>query len=545
MKRLELHLNKNLLINNIVYIDRDNSIEIEKQKATSIIEEIYGQTYHSHNCNYELHSLPIKEIMVGDKIQQLHNIIVSVSIPDLEYRDIRSFLSRMANNLNDRLIAHAEQWDGISYLYITDSFIDCKYTRHGSPSLALSYENTFHNFPKNNIPSINFYISGISKDKKKKIRQAFYTGNFNNCNIDVEVYDGLLEGMNHRPTEWYQTFGVYPYSSYISRDYNAIGDKIYGTIIQNSLVFTDSKIDNDDLISCLHRCHNILNNVHIIYLNKYHINDGNFLSVMCNNNRANNTLCLLRINQDKMKNITIQGNAPREPITVLYRETYINRTLTNWGYNNLKLNRSVLMSIPYKTGEDLHVETLLFINKLYEYVILNTEEQVNTINQLFRIYCNHYLKNLSLTETQTTSDVLVDWFEMCSSTAYDEQDKLKKAYINLKNNLEREYKETKIYLNKYDLSKKKAIPSLQLGESLTHRTEKQLSFDISKQTYKQLNNMMLTEPIICEDIYIKTITKAPRTNNPILQTDNLNKFLDTKNNKICIDIQTIMKERRK
>ena len=351
--------------------------------------------------------------------------------------------------------------------------------------------------------------------------------------------------MNHRPTEWYQTFGVYPYSCYMSRDYNAIGDKIYGTIIQNSLVFTDSKMDNDDLISCLHRCHNILNNVHIIYLNKYHINDGNFLSVMCNNNRANNTLCLLRINQDKMKNITIQGNAPREPITVLYRETYVNRTLTNWGYNNLKLNRSVLMSIPYKTGEDLHVETLLFINKLYEYVILNTEEQVNTINQLFRIYCNHYLKNLSLTEIQTTSDVLVDWFEMCSSTAYDEQDKLKKAYINLKNNLEREYKETKIYLNKYDLSKKKAIPSLQLGESLTHRTEKQLSFDISKQTYKQLNNMMLTEPIICEEIYIKTITKAPRTNNPILQTDNLNKFLDTKNNKICIDIQTIMKERRK
>ena len=52
MKRLELHLNKNLLINNIVYIDRDNSIEIEKQKATSIIEEIYGQIYHSHNCNY-------------------------------------------------------------------------------------------------------------------------------------------------------------------------------------------------------------------------------------------------------------------------------------------------------------------------------------------------------------------------------------------------------------------------------------------------------------------------------------------------------------
>ena len=58
--------------------------------------------------------------------------------------------------------------------------------------------------------------------------------------------------MNHRPTEWYQTFGVYPYSSYMSRDYNAIGDKIYGTIIQNSLVFTDSKMDNDDLISCLH-----------------------------------------------------------------------------------------------------------------------------------------------------------------------------------------------------------------------------------------------------------------------------------------------------
>lgn len=545
MKRLELHLTKNLLVHNIIYIDKEDNIETEKQKVSAIIEKIYGQAYCSYNCNYELQSLPMKEIIVGDEVQQLHNIIVNVLIPDLAYRDIRNFISRIPSNLNGILAAHAEQLVNIQYLYINDFFVDYRYTRYGSTNGASSYETAFRSFPKNGVPSINFYIEGTSKDKKKNIKRAFCTGNFNNCNISMEIYDGLLDGMIYRPIEWYQTFGIYPYSFHISRDYSAIGDKIYGTVVQNSLVFTDNKMEDDDLISCLHRCHNILNNVDVIYLNKYHFSNSGFVSVITDDFRNRNTLFLLRVNQDKIKNITMYGSVPRSSISAQYKGLYGNRTLANWEYNNRKLNRTIQMAIPHKISEDKHIETLLFINKLYEHTELNTDEQKDTINQLFRIYYSHYLKNLQLTEAQTMNDALVDWFEMCSSSAYDEQAQLKKAYANLKSNLEKEYEETKIYLNKYDLSKKKAIPSLQLEESLTHRTEKQLSFNISRQTYNKLNNMMLTEPIVCESIFIKTITKAPRTNNPILQTDNLNKFLDTKNNKICIDIQTIMKERRK
>lgn len=544
MKRLELHLTKNLLIHNIVYIDKDDSIENEKQKVTAIIEQLYGGTYYSHNCNYEFQSLPIKRIVVGDEVQQLHNIIVNVLIPDSAYRDIHNSISYMPTNLNSTLIAHIEQWGNISYLYIIDFFRDGKYIHQGSINELSNYETMFQGFPKTYIPSINFYIVGTSKDKKTAMRDIFYTGNFNNCKIDMEVYDGLLEGMSHRPIEWFQTFSAYPCAFYISRDYHTVGDKIYGTIIQNSLVFTDNKIEDDDLISCLHYCPNILNNVHVIHLNKYHINT-NLVSVIGETFRSWNTLVLLRVNQDKVKNIVMLGNIPRGAITTQYNGVCENRVFASWEYNNHKLNRTVQMIIPYKAGEDKHLKTLLFVNKLYEHSKLNTEEQTEAVSQLFGIYYSHYLKNLPLTEGQTIHDALVDWFEMCSSTAYDEQAQLKKAYINLKNNLEKEYKGAKIYLNKYDLSKKKAIPSLQLEESLTHRTEKQLSFNISRQTYRELNNMALSEPIICEDILIKTITKAPRTNNPILQTDNLNKFLDTKNNKICIDIQTIMKERRK
>ena len=545
MKRLELHLTKNFLVHNIIYIDKDYNIENEKRKVAAIVEQLYGGTYRSHNCNYEFHSLPIKEIVVRDEIQQLHNIIVNVSIPDSAYRDIHNSLSCISTNLNGTLTAHAEQWGNISYLYIIDFFRDGKYVHYGTTGGMANYETMFQNFPKANVPSINLYIIGTSKDKKTAVKNAFYTGNFNNCNIDMEVYDGLLEGMSHRPVEWYQTFSAYPYMFYISRDYHMVGDKIYGAIIQNSLVFSDNKIEDDDLISCLRRCHNILNNVHVIYLNKYHINNTNLVSVVTDTFRNWNTLGLLRVNQDKMKNIVMHGNVPRGSITAQYREAYENRVFANWEYNNRKLNRAIQMIIPYKTGENKHIETLLFVDKLYEHTELNTEEQIDTVNQMFGIYYSHYLKNLPLTEAQTIHDALVDWFEMCSSTAYDEQAQLKKAYINLKSNLEKEYEETKIYLNKYDLSKKKAIPSLQLEESLTHRTEKQLSFNISRQTYNKLNNMALPEPIICENISIKTITKEPRTNNPIYQTNSLSKFLDTKNNKICIDIQTIMKGRGK
>lgn len=99
MKRLKLHLTKNLLVHNIVYIDKEDNIETEKQKVSAIIEKIYGQAYCSYNCNYELQSLPMKEIIVGDEVQQLHNIIVNVLVPDLAYRDIRNFISRIPSNL--------------------------------------------------------------------------------------------------------------------------------------------------------------------------------------------------------------------------------------------------------------------------------------------------------------------------------------------------------------------------------------------------------------------------------------------------------------
>ena len=132
---------------------------------------------------------------------------------------------------------------------------------------------------------------------------------------------------------------------------------------------------------------------------------------------------------------------------------------------------------------------------------------------------------------------------MCSSTAYDEQAQLKKAYINLKTNLEKEYKDAGIYLRKYDLSKKKAIPSIELEECLTHKTDKQLSFAVNQTTYNKLNNMNLVEPIICEDILVRTITKAPRSRAPIYSTNDLSKFLDNKNNKVYIDIDTIMKRK--
>ena len=55
--------------------------------------------------------------------------------------------------------------------------------------------------------------------------------------------------------------------------------------------------------------------------------------------------------------------------------------------------------------------------------------------------------------------------------------------------------------------------------------------------------MNLVEPIICEDILVRTITKAPRSRGPIYSTNDLSKFLDNKNNKVYIDIDTIMKRK--
>ena len=539
MKQTAFKLSKSGLFHNIVYIDDDPDLEKQQIKTTKMIEFLYGNLYGEYGCSYQCKALPIKNIVVNDEIKQLHHIIVNVTIPESNYKAMHNRISFMSGNISKALENNTEEWEHIIFIHSTDYFCNSKYTHVGFTGHA-DYMKIFQDFPKSLIPSINFYMKG---GPNVNLKRVFLTGNFNNCEIDIEIYDSLMDGMAHRPTEWYQTFCAYPYNFYITRDYHMAGEKIYGFTLNNTLIFTDEKIERDDIIPSLINCKNILLNTHIIFLNKYHVYYNHFVSVVNDNFMNWSTLYLYRVNQEKLQNIVMHGNVPRASITAQYNETYTPQLFVNWEYSNRKLSRSTQFIIPYKANEDKHIKTLELINELFKYQALQTEEDIDEVSRLFSLYYNHYLKDLPLIEGRPERDALIDWFEMCSSTAYDEQAQLKKAYINLKSNLEKEYKDASIYLRKYDLSKKKAIPSIELEECLTHKTDKQLSFTMNQTTYNKLNNMNLLEPIICEDILVRTITKAPRSRGPIYSTNDLSKFLDIKNNKVYIDIDTIMKRK--
>ena len=75
-----------------------------------------------------------------------------------------------------------------------------------------------------------------------------------------------------------------------------------------------------------------------------------------------------------------------------------------------------------------------------------------------------------------SDDVLVKWFNMASSNAQSDEEKLKIAYERLKEELVREYKEVEIYLEHNNMANKKPVPAIELGDTVARSIRKKVSF---------------------------------------------------------------------
>ena len=110
---------------------------------------------------------------------------------------------------------------------------------------------------------------------------------------------------------------------------------------------------------------------------------------------------------------------------------------------------------------------------------------------------NHTIDvNLAFTEYKATmfesleaqEDVLAKWFSYCTRSSKNTDDGIIRAYMKMKTNLEKEYKEIGSYLNCYDFSKCTAVPRLEMDKKLRENCYKSLHIEPKNVIIKSINN---------------------------------------------------------
>ena len=140
-------------------------------------------------------------------------------------------------------------------------------------------------------------------------------------------------------------------------------------------------------------------------------------------------------------------------------------------------------------------------------------------------------------------DVLVKWFNMATSNAQSEEDKLKKAYEQLKNNLVREYKEVELYLANNNIANKKPVPAVRIEDTLARSGTKKMAFELLPYRLNTVGYRELRKPISYKSMNINFLLPIKRDNTPILWRGRclVENLYDKKTNTLNITYESIRK----
>ncbi len=156
------------------------------------------------------------------------------------------------------------------------------------------------------------------------------------------------------------------------------------------------------------------------------------------------------------------------------------------------------------TGINLTLKSFNQNNYFAEFIVpVGEQEQhliaLDRIAKMIRakMDTNHTIDvNLAFTEYKATmfesieaqEDVLAKWFSYCTRSSKNTDDGIIRAYMKMKTNLEKEYKEIGAYLNCYDFSKCTAVPRLEMDKKLRENCYKSLHIEPKNVIIKSINN---------------------------------------------------------
>ena len=144
-----------------------------------------------------------------------------------------------------------------------------------------------------------------------------------------------------------------------------------------------------------------------------------------------------------------------------------------------------------------------------------------------------YLQTL-VGETIQGEDVLSQWFVQCTKTRHQQDDGIVKAYNQMKEKLEKEYKAISTYLNCYDFSKALPVPKITMDKKMIKNYYNTLHVEAKNVIINSINNKRIS-PVEMVQTNVKVL--VPLKKQIIMGEYPLQHFYDSTTNeiKLCYD----------
>lgn len=375
--------------------------------------------------------------------------------------------------------------------------------------------------------------------------------NFNNYGrgstlFHLQIFDNAKDAFNDNSKAFYRLYDLF------TTDYNLavcgapISFKVRAGYIGDTLIITDNLNGYKSIKNQLEASHNLLQQINCLVINQYHLNFRTVINAVDPHSTSYSVMTLSLFNQSKITQLET-NNFGMRPETVLYCIFTYN---TGDRYNpwvrpkikikmregRLVLNSDVcLFPVVFDKEKNIHNLSIEYLNELVNPRI-TTEEFIEIGNK----YVSRCLYNTEPNDNDNNeNDILMQWFGSCVTDAKKEKNNLKKAYESLRNNLLKEYEDVKTYLDYYNLSKVKPIPSITLKKGLNPNC---ITYTTKIKTVHVINNRELTKDAkdtinqICYSFIL------PGQKYPIYAKTDMAKVLDTKNNILTIDRDVLIKD---
>lgn len=130
-------------------------------------------------------------------------------------------------------------------------------------------------------------------------------------------------------------------------------------------------------------------------------------------------------------------------------------------------------------------------------------------------------------KTITGDDVLSRWFVQCTKTRHQQDDSIVKAYNQMKDKLEQEYKTISTYLNCYDFSKSLPVPSIKMDKKMEKNYFNTLHVEPKNVIINTINNKRIS-PVEVVQANVKVM--IPMKKQVIVGEYPLNRFYNSTTN---------------
>lgn len=537
-------LNTKCIIFNLIYVDEN---DFDKERACSLFKwylerNSMSETNVGNFMMANANVIPAYEetIVLGQETYKKHNCLF---IYKLSAADVRATYSTFTNRFRDRNIPELIA-DKPAPMLMSLKVITGTGNSYGLPLVRtdqvrerwLDWLSRYTELDYINLRPVIAVSSNTNREKYIKDRYDWY-GTEPQTEITVSLHDNLESSINDN-RYWLSTYHITDGKHSIHVAPGAFNHKLTAHAINNTLIITDNEKGYESIKD--HINDNILGEYSIINVNQYGVlNSKRSIQHITSLDMGYSdyirypykSLHLYMIDKNKLVAPVLKRNTSNLGLTVEFiprttkhkfrLQTYITPRNSGDGNNSL--------IIPYKKDSDIHIKALEFLSI---FLTLNNTRNAE-VGEDYLVQC--FLDNVP-----TTGDAMSEWFKECTANAATDEERLKQAYVNLKQGLMKEYQEIGVYLSAHNMSNKKPIPSLILGKGLEHNPTKKISFDRMTKTYTRINYVDLPQPISVQETRVKYLVKLDGNKGHILKGEvPYDTVYDKTNNSIKLDVEDL------